>query len=370
MTSGSAFLSVSILALGLLLPGPCGTAYAEEVRYYRSNDQGMRLARVSAALKDQSQWMLKVTLDGADEDRQLYNNGKEVHRWQVSWNAAHTEEVERESSEGALVARRIYDGTQSLQREEEYRDGKLVKTTRYIYEGGRLARRRELDAEGKEIDTEAYVYAENGSLREVSRSSAEGGADRSAWVSGRDGLVDQRSVMDGDQFVERYDADGRLAERQRFVDGTTVSTETFSYSPAGKLESSTERRPEDATLFERQYDDHGRLVSETTRVKDQVTEVSSWEHDADGRVTARTRRGPGGLELWKYRYGPSGDVSREEYSQRGVLVKVTVYNEGGRRTEELYRRGELFLKVFFNGDTRTREEVYSNGDLVRSRDYP
>jgi len=374
MSTGGASRSMVIAAAGLVLAlglqGASPRAFGEELRYYRSNDQGMLLARIPAALKDQAQWTLTVSRDSATEDRRLYNNGKEVRRWQLSWNPSHTEKTERESADGKLTARRTYDATESLQREEEFRDGKLVKTTRYVYEGARLARKREFGADGKETATETYLYAEDGRLREVRRSVPGGATDHSEWVTGQGGLVEQRSLMDASLFVERYDAAGRLAQRQRLAGGTLVSLESFSYSTAGKLASSSEQRPGDSTVIERTYDDHGRLASETTKLKDQVTETSSWQYDAAGKVAARTRRGHDGMELWKYRYTDAGDLSREEYSQRGVLVKVTSYGEGAHRTEELYRRGELFLKVFFDGDARVREEVYSGGVQVRARDYP
>jgi YD repeat-containing protein len=363
----------SVLFLLLLtapLVFPAGS-FSEEVQYYRSNGQGMLLARVPAALKDQSQWVLKVTRDGGDEDRRLYNNGKEVRRWQVSWNSSRTERVEREYAGVKLAARRVYDETGSILREEEFQDGKLSRTTRYGYDGGRLARRRETGADGKDLASETYVYADNGRLREVRRRTPDGAVDVSAWVAGRSGLAEQRSLVDGTLLVERYDPDGRPVDREKLVNGTEVSVEAFAYDlDSAKLVSSTERRPADAMVTDRSYDPQGRLAAETVRVRDAVKESSTWERDAKGKVIARTRRGADGLEVWKYTYTDAADPLREEYWQRGVLVKVIAYGEDKHRTEELYRRGELFLKVAYDGDKRLREEVYSGGDLVRARDFP
>jgi len=345
-------------------------AFPQEV-FYRSNEQGMPLSRVSAALKDDSRWVLRVTRDGAGEDRRLYDNGKEVRRWQESWNASRTERVEKESAGGKLAARRVYDASGSILREEEYRDGKISKTSRYFYQGGRLSRKLEVGADGKELATETYLHADSGRLREVRRKTPSGGADTSTWVAGRSGLAEQRSLMEGTLFVERYDPQGRLVEREKQAGGTTVSVEVFSYDPgSGKLASSTERMPAQAVVIERRYDDEGRLSLETTQVKDVVTETAAWERDAKGRVTTRTRRSSDGLEVWKYTYTAAGDPLREEYFQRGVLVKVILHGEGKRRTEELYRGGDLFLKVFYDGDSRVREEVYAGGELVRARDLP
>jgi hypothetical protein len=357
-------------ALCLLFLSAALWAFPEEV-FYRSNDQGMLLAPVPAVLKDESRWVLRVTRDGAEEDRRLYDNGKEVRRWQESWNTSLTERVERESAAGKLTARRVYDASGSLLREEEYQGGKLASVGRYIYQGGRLSRRLELGADGKELATEYYLYAESGRLREVRRRTPSGTAGVSSWVAGRSGLAEQRSLVDANLFVERYDPQGRLIERQKQADGTTVSVEVFSYDPgSGKLASSMERMTVNATVIERRYDTEGRLSLETTRVNDALKDTEAWERDGKGRVTARTRRSSEGLEVWKYTYTDAGDPLREEYIQRGVLVKVILHDDAKRRTQELYRGGELFLKVFYDGDSRVREEVYAGGELVRARDFP
>jgi antitoxin component YwqK of YwqJK toxin-antitoxin module len=176
--------------------------------------------------------------------------------------------------------------------------------------------------------------------------------------------------MGGSLFVERYDPNGKLVSRERRDAGVAVSIEDFVYDAESHiLTSSVERLPAENRRVERRYDSAGRLSQETMRVKGTVQEVVGYERDKNGKVTSKTRRSSEGLEAWKYSYAESGDLAREEYFERGILVKVTLYGEGKHRTEELYRDGELFLKVFYDGDTRLREEVYSNGSLQRKRSY-
>ena len=105
-------------------------------------------------------------------------------------------------------------------------------------------------------------------------------------------------------------------------------------------------------------------------MKGSVKESVGYERDAKGNVSTKTRKSDAGSESWKYSYSDSGDLSREEYSLRGILVKVIVHGEGKLRTEELYKDRELFMKVYYDADTRLREEVYSNGILQRERSYP
>jgi antitoxin component YwqK of YwqJK toxin-antitoxin module len=343
---------------------------SSQEQFYRSNEVGMLLARINPALRDDSRWVIRVTRSGPDEDRRLFDNGKEVRRWQTSWTAGHEQRVERESSGGKLTARRVFDASGTLLQEEEYSAGVLTRKTLYSYAGGRLTSRKELDPDGKELARESYLYADNGGLREVRRTPATGPADVSSFVSGRSGLAEQRSAMDGTVLIERYDADNRVIQRERRRPDGTKSVEDLVYDESsGKLASSRERTG-DGSVVDRRYDAEGLLAQETTSLKDKVTEVSSFVRDSKGRVTARTRRSGQGIEAWHDTFGESGEVAREEYFQRGELVRVTVYGEAKKRTEELYRNGGLFLKVFFDGDTRVREEVYVDGTLARSRDFP
>jgi antitoxin component YwqK of YwqJK toxin-antitoxin module len=352
----------------LLLIGLHG--FTEEL-LYKSNDFGMLLSRIPAFMEHDSRWVLKLRRTGSDEDRRLFDHGKEVRRWQITWNREKTEKVERESAAGKLAARRVYDASGSLMQEEEYTGGLLSKKVLYTYANGRVTRKRTLGADGKVVSSEVYLYAAAGGLREVRRSVAADETMVSSVVDGPAGLSEDRSSMGGALFVERFGVEGSMVNRERRVDGQTVSVEDFLYDPgSGVLTSSQASRPADKKVIERRYDTAGRLSQETTTVKGAVAETDAYERDAKGREISKLRRSSVGLETWKKTYTDSGDLSREEYYKRGILVKVIVHGEGKLRTEELYKDGDLFLKVFFDGDARLREEVWSNGSMQRERSYP
>jgi hypothetical protein len=344
---------------------------AEEL-LFKSNDFGMLLSRITETQQGDSRWVLRVRRTGTDEQRMLYDKGKEVRQWDVSWNRDHTEKVERETAAGALVARRVYDASGSLLQEEEYASGVLSRKTLSTYAGGRLTRTRVLDgADGREVSSAVYLYAANGSLREVRRTVAPGETSVSAVVIAGTGLSEQRSSQGGSLFIERFDTDGRMTNRERRTDGTTVSTEEFTYDGTTRTPAASEERlPGDNSVIARHYDDAGRVSDETTSVKGAVRETVMYQRNEKGKVTTKSRRSPDGLESWKYTYADSGDLSREEYFRRGILAKVTDHGTGKLRTEEMYREGELFLKVYYDGDTRLREEVYTNGTVQRERSYP
>jgi antitoxin component YwqK of YwqJK toxin-antitoxin module len=339
---------------------------------YRSNDFGMLLARIAPYQRDASRWVLVVSRGGVGEERQLYDNGKKARRWVITWNAEHSEKVEKEFSGSVLAARRVYDASGALLQEEEYTAGVLSRTTLSTYANGRLARTRVLAGkEGREISVAVYSYAPNGSLREVRRTVSPGETMVSSLVGGTSGVSEERSSMGGSLFIERYDPEGRLSQRERRDQGATVSVEDFVFEAGSRTPaSSVEKLPAQDSVVGRRYDSAGRLSRETTSVKGTVTETVEYVRDEKGKALSKSRRGRDGLEVWKYSYSDAGDLSREEYFRRGILVKVIVHGEGKLRTEELYRDGEVFLKSFYDGDTRLREEVYSDGILQRERTYP
>ncbi|MGA2639667.1 MAG: hypothetical protein ABSG21_02040 [Spirochaetia bacterium] len=342
---------------------------AGEDLLYRSNDFGMPLARILPYQKDASRWVLRVSRGGLHEERHLYDNGKEVRFWEISWNREHTEKVEKETVGTVLAARRVYDASGDIIQDEEYTAGALSKKTLFAYVKGRLSGTRVLAGkDGRQISTEAYFYAANGGLREVRRNVSAGETMVSSSVAGSSGLSEMRSSMGGSLFIERYDPFGKLINRERRDDGAPVSIEDFAYDPVSHaVISSVERLPAENGLIERLYDGAGRVSHETKSVKGAIREVLGYEHDEKGNLTSKTRRSSEGLEAWKYSYSDSGDLAREEYFKRGIREKVIVHGDGKLRTEELYRDDELFLKVFYDGDTRLREEVYSNGRIQRER---
>lgn len=352
----------AFLLLSALLP-VCGDALL-----YKSNESGMLLQRIEPYRRDESRWILEVSMKGKDEVRRLYDRGNEARRWEVSWTENDTRKVEREVAADVLVARRLYDGAGALLQEEQYDNGTLVQKAILTYAGGRRTRVRVQAADGSLSYAEQYVYGTNGTLREVRRMGTGGDVRTSSFVFGPGGVSEERTSSKDTLFISRYDAQGRLASREKRKGDQTLSREDFSYRlETDSLLKSTERLPLEGKTIERLYDAAGKLASEASSVSGTVVEESTYTRNEQGGVTGRSRRSSRGMELWKYSLDDKGKVSREEYFLLGSLQKVTEYGQGKIRTEEIYKDEELYLKVYFDGDTRLKEEVYAGGKLLRER---
>src|SRR5208337_1920768 len=161
---------------------------------YRSNDFGMPLQRIAPYQQGASRWILRVRRTGLDEVRLLSDNGKEVRRWELSWNTQRTEKVEKEIAGSLLAARRVYDASGGLLQEEEYTAGALSKKTLFTYANGRLEGTRvRAGSDERQVSQEEYFYATNGGLREVRRTVAAGETSVSSSLTGSSGLTEERS---------------------------------------------------------------------------------------------------------------------------------------------------------------------------------
>ncbi len=352
----------ALLLLSCVLPG------FGDALLYKSNEFGMLLQRIEPYRRDESQWVLEVSTTGEDEVRRLYDRGKEARRWEISWTEGGTRKVERELSAGVLSARRLYDGAGALLQEDQYDNGELAQKTFLTYTGGRLTRVRVQAADGSLNYAEQYVYGMKGTLREVRRTGTGSEVRTSSYVFGSAGVSEERTSSKDTLFISRYDAQGRLASREKRKGDQTLSREDFSYRlETDALVKSTERLPQEGKTIERLYDEAGRLASEASTVGGAVVEESFYARNDKGGLISLSRRSPRGMELWRYSLDDKGKVGREEYFLRGSLQKVTVYGPGKLRTEEIYKDEELYLKVYFDGDSRLREEVFAGGKILRER---
>lgn len=338
-----------------------------EELYYRSNAAGMLLERIAAWRRDEFEWVAGVEKSAGVEVRRLYAQGKESRRWETSGGKKGPAREEREFASGSLASRRLYDPTGSILSEESFRDGALLEKSIFTYSGSRLSRVRATGSDGSPLYTEEYLYATGGALREVRRAYAKGEARQSRFFAGSSGLAEERNTVGSAIAIARYDARGRVVQRERRDAEGLASREDFLFHPdSDALASSTENLPRERRLIRRQYDDKGLLAVEKVAGPGNAAERIEYSRDENGRATSKRRQSAAGLEEWAYSYDAKGRLAREEYQRRGSREKVTTYTAGGR-VEEMYSEGELFLKVTWEGERRVKEEVVEAGAAVRER---
>jgi YD repeat-containing protein len=348
----------------LLLLLPAAGALGQPAGYYRSNAIGLALAPLPGFSR-QEEYLLRVQREGEREIRTLYEEGRELRRWELSPG------LERVFSRGSQEEERSFDGAGRLASENTYEKGRLQQTAQYRYGLSGLSAVETYGADGTLLARERYELGPGGELRRVRRESPEPGPDRQAQeelalVAADGRLFEERLAAGGRRLVSRYGPDGKLASSQIWQGRELLETLELAY--AGTLLQSSERTASGARTVTR-YDAEGREASRRLTRGGKTVEDWSFRYDAGGRRLLATRVHERGSEQWSYSYDAGGSLQLEEYRARGQLEKVVRYAGEGARVEELYRAGLLFMVVSYRGGVKVLEEFVEGGQVVRRREF-
>jgi antitoxin component YwqK of YwqJK toxin-antitoxin module len=337
---------------------------------YLSNGFGMRLQPIEPYRRDEYAYVLEVEKIGPREARRLYENGKEVSRWEITYGDDGAKKEEREFTGGVISARRVYGKAGEIALEETYADGKIQSTASFLHVNSRLSSVKVTAPDGRLIYTQRYFLSDDGGLRRVERANADGSTSSSIYFAGGEGVREERDSSAGMTYVTRYDERGRTVGKEKWLGEEIQLQELFVYrADSNLLATSMETLYVDGTRIERGYDENGRLLSVTENLGQTVVSQTDYIWDDEGHNTVTRRRSAEGIEEWHNSYGADGTLAKEEYFKRGALEKAVIYTSKDERYEELYRDGEMFLRAFYKGDVKVKEQVYEKGDLVRERTF-
>jgi len=272
---------------------------AAQQLYYRSNEAGMLLERIPSWRRDEYDLVAGEIDEGPSRVRVLYEKGKEARRWVTRMLPGGAGKEEREIVEGETVVRRLFDAGGALLVEETWKGGAPFEKSSLTWESGRLARVSTTGPDGAPRHEEEFLYARDGRLREVRRLSAGGQEAASRFVTGAEGLAEERHAAGNSLFLTRYDAEGRVLARERRVDGRVVSREEFAFEAGSRTPVSSKLSlPDEGRTASRQYDTKGLLSLETVRGPGSSLERTEYRRDGEDRLVSRRRIGSAGLEEW------------------------------------------------------------------------
>jgi len=357
-----------LLAVILSVPAVVHAQDAGTIQYYVSNELGMALEKIGWYRQEEFPYILKVETEGSGETRTLLYEGEELQRWEY-------ESDEQRTYRGSeLQQRRRYDEQNRLIEEQLFSDGALSQRTVYYYNRDVLDRTETFAPDGLLLYRDFYRLSPDGHLRRVTREQGDRQRDqRLALGDGARGVVEERYGNNRERRINRYDQDGRLAEREHWYGGELIERELFQYlGEGGTLSSSQLEELSLERTTVRSYDDEGRVLRVEVSEGGEVTERTVHVRDAQGRIVETTKRGPRGIENWLFEYGPEEELVREEYRVRGSLERITVYSEqeGERlQVEELYREGRPFMRVHYRSEQKVKEEFLHEGEVVRVREF-
>jgi YD repeat-containing protein len=372
MSPRAPLLLAALAALtALAAPAPLAggpASFGLQAGWYRSDAIGLALEPVAGARAGEP-YLLHVEQRGGLEVRTLYAEGKMSRRWELSPSLERVYDAG-----GALSEERSYDSAGRLAVEKSFAAGKPSETTQYHYGLAGLSSVESYGPDGELRARERYELGPEGELRRVHRQSpGQPGTEELALFTAGDRIYEERLRGGGRSLVSRYDLEGRMASQETWRERELVESLELTY-PASAPDSAAARLPQSTvrtaggtrtlTLFDAQGREASRQVSRGGKTLEEWT----FRYDAAGRRVLAVRVDERGTEQWSYLYDAAGNLQREEWRERGQLVKVVRYVEGGR-VEELYRAGFPFLVVTYRGGVKVLEEFLEGGQVVRRRQF-
>jgi hypothetical protein len=365
-----AALLLSLLPTVALAGGPA--AFGLPAGWYRSDAIGLALEPLAGARSGEP-YLLRVEQRGELEVRTLYADGKVSRRWELSPGLERVYDAQ-----GSLSEEHVYDGAGRLLSEKSFVEGRPSETRQYRYGLSGLASVESYGPDGELRARERYELGPDGELRRVRRESpGQAGAEELALVAAGERIYEERLKGGDTRLVSRYDLEGRVTSQETWREKEMVESLELTYSTsgsgstpasaAGRLPLSTDRMA-GGTRTLTFFDSQGREVSRKVSRVGKTIEEWSFRYDAAGNRVLAVRVDEHGTEQWSYLDDAEGRLQREEWRERGQLVKVVRYVEGGR-VEELHRAGLPFLVVTYRDGVKVLEEFLEGGQVVRRRQF-
>jgi hypothetical protein len=317
--------------------------------YYESNMLGMKFGSVMIAPPEDSEFILRVEINGEMEVQTLFN-ADEIY---FSRTIERVDNKNVETTVKGNVTETVIRKKGLMISEAKKENGKPIELVQYNYEQERLESSVYSSGE-EEVYTETYSYTPESRLLDVKRVYSDGvkgaissfmfkgGRIRNFWskdIVGQSLLkFDNEGIFfseilsdDGWSETREYGRDeyGRKFERIRNGSGELVY---LVFSEAGSLLSSTA------------YDAEGVKTEQ---------QLFLWDDELLVHLTVKKDLS---VEKYIYEYDGNGKLLNESYSVNGSIIQETIYHDENERVELLFKYGEPILRLTYRDGERVSTE--------------
>ncbi len=355
-------LAAAAVAAAFLAAAPGGS-------FYVSDESGMAFEEIPEFRLRDFEWTLEVSVSPGAEERTLRSkSGEAEKRWSYSFGDNGRVAALKYYEKGELARIERFDGSGRLVAEERYSDGKAFERVDYRYESGRLVKAIAFGPMENVISTDVYRYAMNGSLREMTRTYADG-STASAGAEQVDGKLLRAWERAADRTnVRFYGRDGALAGIEAWGGNEPISIEERAKRGGeGKDVVADLKRK---ARIEREYDAKGRLVRESVFEGETLSSLTEYAWNGAGKLDGKTLYSGGDREDVSYAYDAEGKLETEEHRLNGELVKIVRPSGANASWTELYHEGELAVRYYEEDGRKRVEEIIRDGEVARRREFP
>ncbi|MBN2531544.1 MAG: hypothetical protein JXB88_01565 [Spirochaetales bacterium] len=337
-----------------------------DIRYYQSNDIGMKVKEISEEDIDRYEYVLKVEETFEMEKKSLFSEMELIKRWDISLYNNQNIREERAYDKETLESVHYFDRRGRIIEERLYSGDILTQKTVYFYGANQeLLQTKTFNSEGLLLYSENYEFNRNGMIRKLNRIWSDGPVQTSSFIYSRGQLIEEIYSSDKEMTISRFDESGKRDFMEVWKEGVLLGTKSFFYNKKdGSLISTHEKDITGGFETDNQYKEE-RLEKEIVTKGDVTLYVITYFYDKEGRRSKMEKVSDRGLEEWSFYYKSNGDLDKEEYFNRGILEKRTVYTSDSSYYEELFRSGELLIRVFYEDEAKIKEEYLDKGVVIK-----
>ena len=346
----------------------CQFLLGADSEFYRSNQVGLELERISPIRCDEFEYVLEVKKESGRTIKILLHQGREWKRWEIVFDSHGQKTDEYEYENKLLIRHEVYDKRGHLVCEEFY-EGGVLKQKRYYFYGPRGLDFCEIqNAQGEVLYHDEYYLAPSGKLRGIRRVYADGSESLLHYTYAFGRLLREWEYQEGRISETLYNEKGQMMRREEWNKDVLELTKEYRYDASGKLYWEIEKDLKNQFTTNRFYDKDGKMVKEkVTGLQAEEAEIS-YEYDGK-RCIAKRKKTALGIEEWRYTYKSDGSLATELYYRRGFLQMRIIYESNNSRQEEYFRDEVIFLRVYIKNEKKLKEEFVLDGVVVRSKEY-
>ncbi len=355
--------------------------------YWRSNSNGLKLVEINDSERKGYKFVLQIDYeDNKESARILYRQNNEIKRWEYSYSSGMLNS-ESYIKEGVLSEIYYYDRQGHKIREENYKNGQIIKASTFSYNREGLVSLESVESKiSNQVTETRYRYDNLFRIKQIARTYPDGHVVYwESFLSDKGILVKEYYTLDEEKYVFYYNQFGQevlgqilaIEEKEEEVkaeekdsksdtkdkkDGENkpekkmVKTERVksqwenTYIEKGLREQKVEENFELGKKVITNYNKDGKEIKIQIFFDDVISSIEYYDYDSDKRVIYYKIIQDLNKNETFYKYNADGDVVSTRYVENGKTKKEVINHPNGNREEIIYTRTNAKISKMFDRD--------------------
>lgn len=333
-----------------------------EVKYFRSNYNGLLLLEIKEDRKDEFLFYARAQYNEEEllTGKVIFQEGNEIKRWEYFYTEG-VRSSEKFYKDGVLAEHIFYDAQEHKSRQLEYKKGKMIRSSDYSYNKNGLVYLEVIKnyVTDKTIRVK-YKYDKYFRIKQIIKEFDDGKVIYwDAFFSSKGIITKEYYTLDDEVYIFYYNLSGRELkgevvgkeneketikitwENSYDSQGIKIQKEEYNYVLQKRINTFYNKDGKETKIAEYVQDSEGNYELEL---------ITEYEYDEESRIkTVKTNEGLDEVII-QYTYNPAGKVGSEKHIIDGSLKKEVIFEESGGRTEIIYGKSDVTVRVRYDRD--------------------